>query len=78
MAMLDATEKQIMENWESFTVEFTRVAFSASHTGAWKVSYRAQAKADGPGHLMVTGGGTTLRQAMQEAFKQRMSARLDR
>lgn len=80
MAMLDATEKQVMESWESFTVEFERIHMPGRHEGSWKVSYRTQAKTGGDkkGGYMAMGGGATLRQAMQAAFLDRVSTRLDR
>lgn len=76
-AMLDGLERNIIQEWESFSVEFTRVALPGSGSGRWKVSFKSDMKSE-KRSVLSTGGGATLREALTNAFVDRIATRLER
>jgi hypothetical protein len=75
--LLDSVEHSVMENWEKVTIEFERIGLPSR--GGWKISYRMHSMyedKDKGGTLYSTGGGTTLRAALENALVNRTMKRL--
>jgi len=65
--LLDAVERQVMQHDMSITLQ--RCWVNASRPCSWQVTFKMDAsRSDGKGKKWASGGGHTLREALERAF----------
>lgn len=75
--LLDAIEQQVMHHDVSVTMQ--RCWVNASRPSSWQVTFKVDAaRNDGKGKKFASGGGVTLREALQSAFALLAEERLAR